>query len=235
MKLGIMQPYFFPYLGYFALINAVDLFILFDTPQFIRHGWIERNQILNSQGKPMYIRVPLEKFKRETPINQVKIRTHEAWQSKLLEQLNVYKKRAPFFDEAIALLEKTFATETNSIVELNHLALKNVCEYLEIDTPIKIWSEMDIAIGEVNAPDEWALEICKALDADTYINPTGGLSFFDTDKYKKENIDIRFIEYTARPYTQLSNEFVPYLSVIDVIMFNEKEKIQSYLKDFRLL
>ncbi len=186
MTLAINQPYFFPYIGYFALINSVDEFILFDTPQFIRHGWIERNQILKPSGEPLYIKVPLVKHKRETPINEVFIRNDENWQDKILAQLVPYKKRAPFYFEVVNLLKDIFSFETDSIAELNYYSLTKVCEYIGITTPIKIWSKMKVKIDEVKHADEWALQICKALNADTYINSRNGLQFFDTTKYQKK-------------------------------------------------
>lgn len=229
-----MQPYFLPYLGYIALIAEVDRFILFDTPQYIRHGWINRNQILNHQNTPVYIQVPLVKHKRETPINQVVIRNSDAWQQKILAQLNVYKRRAPFFDEVTHILEATLQEQTDSIVELNYRLLREICSYLEINTPIEIFSEMNLELGQVNAPDEWALEICKAIKANHYINPIGGMTFFDSEKYRKENISIEFLEFIPTAYNQLNDDFVPNLSVIDAMMFNNKEVIRKQLKSIKL-
>lgn len=235
MKLAINQPYFFPYLGYFSLIDNVDEFILFDTPQFIRHGWIERNQILKPTGEPLYIKVPLIKHKRETPIIDIQIRNSENWQDKIFAQLVPYKKWAPFYFEVVNLLKEIFSFETDSITELNYHSLTKVCEYIGIKTPIKIWSKMNVEIGEVREADEWALKICKALKADTYINPKDGISFFDVKKYQKENINIQFLDFKVEEYTQLNNEFTPYMSIIDVMMFNDKKSIIEMLSNFKYL
>ena len=109
MKLGIMQPYFFPYLGYFSLIQACDKFIIFDTPQFIRRGWIERNQILNVKSEKLFVKVPLLKSSLGTPINEISINNDQDWENKIYAQLVPYKKKAPFYKEVIELLENTFA------------------------------------------------------------------------------------------------------------------------------
>lgn len=232
MTAGIMQPYFFPYPGYFSLIKESDVFILFDTPQYIRHGWINRNQILNNQGKPLYINVPLMKMKRETPIKEAVIRTNENWQQKIFDQLNIYKNKAPFYSRVIEILEKVFSKKTNSIVTVNYNALNEVCSYLNIKTPIKIYSEMGLHIQEVNAPDEWALNICETIGATRYINPIGGLDFFDRKKYFNKNIDIKFLKYLPVAYSQLGNEFTPNLSILDVLMFNSPDETNDLLKNF---
>ena len=234
MKVAIMQPYFLPYIGYFQLINAVDEFILFDTPQFIRHGWIERNNILKLNGEPSYIKVPLVKHNRNISIKDVKINNSTNWQDKIFAQLTHYKKKAPFYNEVLALLKGIFKNDTQSIVQLNNYSLLIICEYLNIKTSIKIWSEMNIEIEETNAPDEWALNICKRINASSYINPIGGQSFFDTQKYGTSDIEINFIESNELKYKQFGNEFAPWLSIIDLMMFNRKEDIKCMLNQYTL-
>jgi hypothetical protein len=217
------------------LIKIADEFILFDTPQYIRHGWIERNRILKLDGDPLYFKVPLQKHKRETAIKDIVINNDVNWKNKIKAQLGSYKKNAPYFYQVIELLDRIFEKEYTSIVVLNFDTLRTICDYLEIQTSIKIWSEMGVAIEEVNAPDEWALNICKALDADSYYNPPGGIDFFDRKKYKSSGIEIKFLEYKPESYKQLSDEFVPYLSILDVLMFNSKEEIQKMLNSYELI
>lgn len=230
MKVAIMQPYFMPYIGYFQLINAVDEFIIFDTPQFIRHGWIERNNILKLDGKSSYIKVPLVKQSRDTSIKDKIINNSINWQKKILAQITHYKKKAPYYNDVLILLDAIFKEQTESIVDLNYKSLKLICDYLDITTPIKIWSEMNLEIEKVNAPDEWALNICKKINASTYINPIGGLSFFDKKKYLTTNIDIKFIKSKEILYNQFDNNFTPWLSIIDILMFNSKNNIKNMLE-----
>ncbi|MCP4440177.1 MAG: WbqC family protein [Aureispira sp.] len=234
MKLGIMQPYFFPYIGYFALIKQTDEFILFDTPQFIRHGWIERNQILKPNGERLYIKAPLKKHHRDTKIKELVINDTQNWRSKILAQLVPYKKVAPNYWKVIKLLKEIFEYETTSIVEFNLHSLRKVCDYLNVTTPIKIWSEMGVSIEDATAPDEWALNICKALGANTYYNPMGGTSFFDRSKYEKAGIDLKFMESQAVEYKQFPNEFAPFLSIIDLMMFCNVESINEMMDNFKL-
>ena len=230
-----MQPYFFPYVGYFALINQVDLFVLLDTVQFMRHSWIERNQMLKATGKPLYIKAPLVKHRRTTTIDDIFIRNEEPWKNKILAQLTPYKKKAPNYYKVVGLLREIFELDTNSIVELNQYALLKVCQYLHINTPIKIWSEMNIEIDSVNAPDEWALNISKALGADMYINTDAGRELFNHEKYQSAGIDLKFIEVKPIPYKQLlSEEFVPNLSILDILMFCDLEETHRMLDNYKL-
>lgn len=236
MKIGIMQPYFLPYLGYISLIKNTDKFILFDTVQFIRHGWIERNRILKQTGGWQYIQVPLEKKQMSTIIKEVKINNQQKWKEKILAQLQHYKKIAPYYYKTLQILEKVFSKEYESITKLNKDLLEEICKYLGISTPIFIFSEMNLKIEEVNAPDEWALKICKALGGvEEYWNPLGGMNFFDRNKYEKENIKLYFQKINLHNYDQRKESFEEGLSIIDVLMFNSPEEINKMLDDYELL
>ena len=224
-----------PYIGYFSLIKHVDQFILFDTPQFIRHGWIERNRILKENGEPLYIKVPLKKHKREAAINKLVINNSVSWKDKILAQLIPYKKKAPHYNVVIKLFQDVFEEETESIVELNYVSLRKICDHLDIKTEIKIWSEMKVDIEVVIAADEWALNICKAINADTYYNAIGGASFFDKSKYENAGISLNFMETEPIHYTQFDNEFIPWLSIIDIMMFNSVEEINVMLDNYQLV
>lgn len=234
MKTAIMQPYFFPYIGYFQLINEVDKFILFDTPQFIRHGWIERNNVLKLDGDKLYIKVPLYKHNRDSTINNVKINNEINWKHKILAQLVHYKKKAPHYESTIAIINRCFKIETESITKLNFFILKELCGVLDINTPIYIWSDMNIEIDKVSASDEWALQICKAIEAEEYINPIGGELFFDKNKYKLNSIHLKFLESKPLIYKQFNNDFIPYLSIIDLLMFCSIEEIKLMMNSFIL-
>lgn len=236
MKLGIMQPYFLPYLGYFSLLKQTDKFILFDTVQFIRHGWIERNRILKPEAGWQYIKVPLKKHVRDTIIKNIVINNDQDWRGLISRQLVHYKKRSPFYHETINVLNRALNIETDSIVKLNENILKEVCGYIGIDVNMHIFSEMNLVVEEAKAPDEWALNICKALgNADEYWNPQGGLEFFDRNKYQNGGIDIKFQKINLKRYSQKRKVFEPSLSIVDVMMFNEPEEINTMLDDYELL
>ncbi|MDR0306471.1 MAG: WbqC family protein [Chitinispirillales bacterium] len=237
MKLGIMQPYFLPYIGYFSLIKHVDNFILFDTVQFIRHGWIERNRILKPNKGWQYIQVPLiKKDGRNTLIKDVEINNNENWQNKILAQLKHYKKKAPNYFKVISLLDDIFSQRYEDIVSLNKVSLEKILLYLGIEKKIKVFSKMDLQIDEVNAPDEWALNVCKAIEGvNEYCNPPGGQGFFDKSKYDKSGIKLKFQKVTLTEYSQNRDKFEAGLSILDVMMFNSADVICEMLQEFELV
>ena len=201
MRLGIMQPYFFPYIGYISLIKHTNKFILFDTVQFIKHGWIERNRIIKQDKGWTYISVPLQKHNLKTNIKDIKINNETDWRKKVLEQLNVYKRKAPYYNEVISLIKESLNIDTDNITILNKHILENICKYLNINCDIEIFSNMNLNIEEAKAPDEWALNICKALgNVDEYWNPPGGATFFDPQKYQESGINIKFQNVKIEPY-----------------------------------
>jgi hypothetical protein len=236
VKLAIMQPYFFPYLGYFSLIKNTERFILLDTVQFIYHGWIERNRILKPGGGWQYVRVPLLKHSRDTSIKDITINQQEHWQEKLLAQLQHYKKPAPYYLAVIDVLRQSFAKDVEGITELNRNAIKCVCNYLGIRTPVEIFSELGLKIEPPNAPDEWALNISRAIGGvSEYWNPGGGMDIFEKAKYAAHGIELRFQKIVLTEYDQRRAPFESHLSVIDVMMFNSPEQINAMLDKYELL
>ena len=237
MQVAIMQPYFFPYLGYFSLIKHTKLFILLDTVQFIRHGWIERNRVLKQNEGWMYIKVPIIKDNgRSTLIKNIRIGNQQNWKKKILAQLQHYKKIAPFYHEAIGLLEELFDQEFNDIVTLNKVSLEKVSSYIGINNNIKVFSELNLKIERPQAPDEWALNICRKLgNVDEYWNPEGGMNFFTTSKYIDAGINIKFHQMELTKYEQNRDIFEHGLSVIDVMMFKSVEDINKMLDNYDLI
>ena len=234
MKLGIMQPYLFPYLGYYSLIKYTDYFIFFDTPQYIRKGWINRNRILSTNGACTYFIVPIEKCRRETPINKVKIASDAEWRRKIFGQLTIYKKRAPYYDAVIDLVSDVVNSKTDSISQLAISSIRKSCEFMGIALKCSIFSEMNLGHIEVNAPDEWALKITKEMKYDTYVNPPGGKSFFDSSKYAEQGIKLEFLSQNAVNYNQHIKGFQPDLSIIDVLMFCKPEEVRDMMKEYTI-
>ena len=225
-----------PYIGYLSLIKHSDLFILFDPVQFIRHGWIERNRILKQNEGWLYIQVPLVKSGRDTLIKECLIDNSQDWKSKILSQLQIYKKQAPYYYKTVQLLKEIFEGEYDTITALNKASLEKICNYLGFPKELPVFSEMNLEIEEPNSPDEWALNICKKLDGKIhYINPIGGLEFFDTEKYTNQHIDISFQKMIPVHYDQKRTPFEYGLSIIDVMMFNSPEEINNMLDQFELV
>ena len=236
MKVAIMQPYFLPYMGYISLIKQSDLFILLDTVQWIRHGWIERNRIVKPSEGWLYVKVPLIKTSSTALIKDVFIDNSLPWKRKILAQVEPYKKVAPHYYKVHDLLQSVFLEEYTSIVHLNKRILEAICSYLGFRREVLVFSEMNQEIELPKASDEWALNICNALKKDRnkihYINPIGGMEFFDPSKFTAQTIDISFQKMHLKSYDQRRSVFEPAMSILDVLMFNTVEQIHVLLDQF---
>lgn len=229
MKLAIMQPYFFPYLGYFDLINYSDRWIVFDTVQYIRHGWVNRNRIHHPQKGDLYIVVPLKKRPRNTAIKDIVILDDPNWKSKILGQLNHYKKTAPYFKETYAFLEDCLSINEKSLLRFNTMILQKTCSSLGIDFKFEYFSEMNLELGKIEGPGDWALRISEALNVKEYVNPPGGVAIFDPDKFKAVGIKLTIRNIPAFEYPTRGYEYIPDLSIIAVMAFNSPEQIKAFL------
>lgn len=232
MKVAIMQPYFFPYLGYFQLINAVDRFILFDDVQYIRHGWVNRNRILKPNEGWQYIIAPLQKHNQTDLIKNIKLLESEDWSKKIFRQLEHYKKKSRYYNEVIQLLVYCFDSNETSVVKFNAHCLKIICRHLQIPFNVEISSEMNFDYSQVNDAGEWALRISEQINASEYINPEKGKGLFDKNKFMNANIKLSFLSPNLETYNQGKNEFEPGLSVIDVLMFNGINKTREMIDNF---
>ncbi len=239
MKLAIMQPYFLPYLGYWQLINAADVFILFDDVQFIRHGWINRNRILKPEKGWQYILVPLQKHPRTALIKDIQAHPDSDWKGKILRQLEHYRygprTRAPYYGEVRELLGELFSTMTStSMVQINAHLMRGLCAYLDIQTQLKISSECGFDYGQVTDAGEWALKISQQVKALQYINPIAGRDLFAPDKFRDNGIELMFLHSQMCAYDQRRG-FEPGLSLIDILMFTGREETKKMLESCTLL
>ena len=232
MKIAIMQPYFFPYIGYFSLIQNTEHFIFFDTPQYIRKGWINRNRIIGGNGKDIYFTVPVEKVEKDTAIRNVPISYKDDWREKMMGQLTIYKKRAPYYQNVTELVRSVITPDYRNISELAIASIKKTCEFIDMKLECDIYSEMSLPEFTVKAPDEWALYITKYTGYDTYVNPPGGKTFFKQEKYKNEGIELQFLSQELIPYRQRTKEFIPGLSIIDVLMFCTPDEIKEMMDHY---
>ena len=229
-----MQPYFFPYLGYYQLIQSVDEFVIFDQAQFIRRSWITRNRILNAHKETVYINVPVCKAPRETRIKDIRI-DHEAnWKEKMVQQL-LYYKAAANFRNVEKFVKEILSVKFDHISELNTFLIKETCKLFDIKTEITVLSEKYPEIIEANEADEWGIKVANALNATTYINAIGGKEFYDQQKYADNDLDIQFVKPQLESYQQFNHPFVPGLSIIDVMMFNEIDTIKEMINVHELI
>jgi len=233
--LGIQQPFFFPYLEYFALISATDQWVVFDTPQYVDRAWVNRNRILNPGKGSTYITVPVHKHRFKTPTNEIRIHTGIPWRNRILNQLEIYRKYAPFYNQVIGLVREVFNPDFAFLSELNIHSLLTTCSYLDIEFNYEVFSRMNLELEEVHGPDEWGLNICRALSVKKTINAFTGQKFLSQDKYRKKGVELRFLKYRFEPYSQVGGPFEPGLSVIDAMMFNSPAAIKKLLSNYELV
>lgn len=226
---GIMQPYFFPYFEQFRLISACDLWVVFDTVQFSRKSWITRNRILNRDKGTAYISVPVQHAGLDVKIKDAVIDSGQDWRNQVLNKLKIYQAEAPRYGAVRELVGDALAGEHETIADLNAMLLREVCRYLGISTPILIASSLTVDIPEQCEPGEWALHISKHLGASEYRNAAGGRALFDPELYARNGIALSFHEHCPRTYTTGSFTFVEDLSVIDWMMWNDREVLQAWL------
>jgi len=228
MKVAVMQPYFFPYIGYFQLVNAVDSFVFFNDVNFIKKGWINRNNLLQ-YNKPQPFTIPLQKVSQNKLINEVEISRYPEWRKDFIRTLEFNYKKAVHFNDAFELLNDILhQKEYVKIDELAAQSVIRVSEYLGLKTRFKYSS--DFAYKGENGQDK-IIGICSLMNATSYTNPKNGASLYDQEIFYKVGIDLFFLESENIQYAQnAKNEFVPWLSIIDVLMFNSREEVLALLE-----
>jgi len=234
MKLGIMQPYFFPYIGYFQLMNSVDEFIIYDNIKFTKKGWINRNRIL-ANGSDHYITLPIKSDSDYLLIQDRYLA--ETWtieREKIIRRLDNAYRKAPYYDTVFPFIKSCLYYEESNLYNFLFNSLNCIKVYLDILTPLIRSS--NISINHDLKSSDKVIAFCLARGAQQYINPIGGVELYDKFHFKSNGIELNFIKSSPNiVYNQGANhEFVPWLSIIDVLMFNSKEEIKGMLNLFTL-
>lgn len=230
-KLGIMQPYFFPYIGYFQLVSMVDIFVIYDNIQYTKKGWINRNRYL-CNGVDKIFTLPLKKDSDYLDVVERTI-SPSYERKKLLGQLEAAYKKAPYIDRVMPLVQEIINYRDFNLFHYIYNSVVKVCEYLNINT--KIIKSSTIPIDHSLKSQDKVIALCKELKADTYINSIGGIELYDKNEFSKVGIELKFFRTDHVQYTQFNNEFIPNLSIIDVMMFNSVEQIHELLTQYELL
>ena len=230
MKIAVMQPYLFPYIGYFQLLNAVDKFVVFDDVNFIKKGWINRNNILVNRQKYLFT-VPLKDASQNKLIKEIQIAEGD-WQEKFLKTVAQSYKKAEFFDDTFALIEKIMLSGESFLAKLILQSLRLFKDALKINAEIVPSSEI-YNNRELKAQDR-ILDICKQENATKYINPVGGTELYDRQIFSENGVKLFFLKTQPFSYRQFGEEFAPNLSIIDVLMFNGFSKTREFLSRFTL-
>jgi hypothetical protein len=225
MQLAIMQPYFLPYIGYWQLIAAVDAFAVYDNIKYTKKGWINRNRFL-SNGVEATFSLQLRKDSDFLDVNQ-RFLADSFNREDLLNRFREAYRKAPEFSYVMPLVERIIRNPASNLFEYIFASIQEVCEFLRIRTPLLVSSTLDCDHSLKSAERVQAL--CKALGAETYVNPVGGMELYSKEDFADRGIDLKFLKALPFEYPQSGNPFVPWLSILDVLMFNSKEVTLSQI------
>lgn len=226
-----MQPYFLPYIGYWQLINAVDTFVVYDNIQYTKKGWFNRNRYLQN-NKDVFFTIPLKKDSDYLNVNE-RLISKEFNKTKFLAKFKNAYSKAPYLKESLPVLEEIIMFNDENLFNYNLNSIYKICNFLEINTKIVVSSSVGID-HSLRAQDK-VIAICKVLKANVYINPEGGMELYSKDEFKAEQLDLKFIKSNNIEYKQFDNDFVPWLSIVDLMMFNSREEIQKMLNNYQLI
>ncbi len=227
VKLAIMQPYFLPYFGYFQLIAAVDLFVLYDDIKYTKKGWINRNRMLQN-GKAVTFSLPLKGDSDYLDVRERRL-AENFDRDKLLNQFIGAYRHAPHFSRTITLLEQVMRYEDTNLFGFLHHSIARTCEHLGIATEIRVSS--GVAVDRNLKGQDRVLAMCGELGASTYVNAIGGMGLYSGESFREKSVELKFVRSMPFEYPQFGDEFVPWLSIIDVMMFNPRETIAAVTSD----
>jgi len=226
-----MQPYFFPYIGYFQLMAAVDMFIVYDNIKYTKKGWINRNRMLQN-GKDIMFSLPLKGDSDALDIRDRELAT-DFNRDKLLNQFKAAYRPAPYFAQTFPLVEEIVRYHDTNLFRFLHHSIVKTCEHLGITTEIRISS--DFAVDHDLRSQDKVLALCQAAGGSTYINAIGGMDLYSRETFLGKGIELKFLQSKPFEYPQFGNEFVPWLSILDVMMSISVEAIQGKLCGFDLV
>lgn len=227
----VMQPYFFPYLGYFQLVAASSVFVYFQDASYIKGGWINRNRVL-VQGRPHVFTVPIEKASSHRTIEATNIANAQDWRSHFVRLLEQAYARAPFRDRVLNLVSNVVYSTTSSIGRLAEESVRAVCAYVGFVPQWRQSHEFQFSDSPRGAAR--IKRICQALEAERYVNAPGGKALYDAQDFQRAGIELRFLRPVLPEYEQTGGAFVSGLSIIDVLMFNSPEVTRTWMEAYEL-
>ena len=224
--LAIMQPYFFPYLGYFQLIAAVDKFVLLDDVNYIQRGWINRNRLLMN-GAPHIFTIPLRGASQNRLICDIALLEEPAWRDKLLRTLRQAYGRAPYYRVVAERLERVIGHPTLRLDDFLLNSLREIMDYLSLETELvrtsRVYDNASL-IGQ-----ERILDICLKEHATRYINPIGGTALYQREAFLQQDIALHFLQSRPVSYSQGKKAPISGLSIVDVLMYNPLPVVRQFL------
>jgi len=230
MKLGIMQPYFLPYIGYFQLIKAVNKYVIYDDVNYIKGGWINRNNMLLGGEKFMFNLI-LSGASPNKFIYEIFVSDN---QTKLLKTIQAAYQKAPQFSNVFPMMESIIEYDNKNLARYVGNSIIQIADYLRLDTEFIYSSDIREKDTSLKAQDK-VLNICEVLEVTQYINTIGGMELYSKKRFAECNIKLSFLQTQPIEYKQFNNIFVPYLSILDVLMFNSVEQTNELLDKFELV
>lgn len=232
MIVALMQPYFFPYIGYFSLMAAADVFLAYDNVQYTRPGWINRNRILRD-GMPDWWTAVVTDAPHTADINQRHYRDWPTQRRRMLDLLAQRYRRAPHREAGLALVEQALAADEDNVARCNTRLLAVLADALDLGCRIEFASDVphDPALRGVDR----VLAICAAMGATTYVNSPGGMALYRPADFEACGIALRFVQPEPEPYAQFGESFVPWLSIVDALMFLPLPEVARRVRQFRLV
>jgi hypothetical protein len=231
MKLAIMQPYFLPYIGYWQLFSAVDVFIVYDNIQYTKKGWINRNRFLLN-GEDRLFTIPLKKDSDILDVDR-RFLADDFSRDKLMAQLAGAYRKATFFQEAFPIISEIIRSNHQNLFDYVVNSIRVLAGYLGISTPIVVSST--VAIDHSLRAEQKVLALCKSLGADHYLNAIGGQDLYSKQDFIRQGIELSFVRSRPTVYRQFGNAFVPDLSIVDVLMFNDRNRVRAMLSEYDLV
>jgi len=231
MRLAIMQPYLFPYIGYFQLIHAVDQFVFLDNVNYIKKGWINRNRILLS-GNAHLFTLPIRQVSQNRLINEIQIVEEPKVKVKILSLFRNAYSGSSQFQSVYPLIEEIILFPESNLALFLENSVKRIVEFMGLEK--KFLASSTYAIDPARKGKDRIVSLCRLLHADTYVNPSGGRALYDRDEFSASGINLEFLQPDGIRYAQTTEPFIPDLSIIDVLMFNSQQRLRQLLDSFRL-
>lgn len=229
---AIMQPYIFPYLGYFQLIDAVDVFVFYDDVNFIKKGWINRNKIFLNQTEHLFT-VPLRKASQNKLIKDIELFSLEEWRVEFLNTLKHAYAQAPYYKIVLNLLDRIFHRPFNTISDLASQSVIEVVSYLGMDVEFQYSSTHYSKVKAANAADR-LIEITKLSNASTYVNAAGGRTLYDKSHFQDRGIQLLFVSSNLEESLMKFDKNRYGLSILDILMNHSKQEALNLIKQYKL-